>query len=79
LASLPRLDPKSTLAVSLGYVADASQVDTAKYKNHVAGQKCANCILFLGAANAIDGPCQVFQGSSVPTAAWCSSYVKRTA
>lgn len=71
-------DEKDSTAVGLGYVADASRVDAAKYKSHVAGQVCSNCALFGGAAGAEAGPCPLYAGHWVAAKGWCSAYQKKT-
>jgi hypothetical protein len=64
-------------ALALGYKADATQVDKAKYKNYVAGQTCSDCQFFQGAANAPSAPCPLFGGKTVDAKGWCSGYAKR--
>ncbi len=82
-AGLARAQPaalvseKDPTAVSLGYVADATKADKAKYKQYVAGQHCGSCGLFQGAANAADGPCPIFGGKHVSAKGWCSAYAKK--
>ena len=49
------VDEKDATAVALGYVADASQVDKAKYANFTAGQNCAGCALYQGGAAPAGG------------------------
>ena len=78
-ATLPILSESDPVAAALGYVADASRVDTAKHANFVAGSMCANCNLYSGAAGAEAGPCSLFPGKSVSAAGWCASYVKKIA
>ena len=46
---------KDAVAVSLGYVADASRVDKAKYPNYAAGQACSGCTLFQGRSRSRSG------------------------
>jgi hypothetical protein len=76
-ASLPMLDEKDPTAVGLGYVADAAQVDKAKYASFVAGSACSSCQLYQGAAGAESGPCSLYPGKAVAAKAWCSAYVKK--
>lgn len=66
-------------AVSLGYVSDSGRADGAKFKNHAAGQACANCALYAGKPGEAGGPCPVFSGREVSAKGWCSAYVKKTA
>ena len=72
------VDPAEPAAVALGYVADASQADKAKYKTYVAGQACANCALCAGKAGDATGPCPLFAGRVVNAKGWCSAYAKKT-
>ena len=76
-AEAPALDPKDPQAVALGFVADAAQVDKAKYPKFAAGQHCGNCQLFGAAATATSGPCPLYAGKTVPAKAWCSAWVKK--
>jgi len=71
---LSETDPQ---AVSLGYKADATKVDKAKYKNYQAGQLCSNCNLFKAEANAANGACAIFPGKNVAAKGWCSAWIKK--
>lgn len=44
-------------AAALGYKADASKVDKAKFPEYAAGQVCDNCALYQGKAG-----CSLFAG-----------------
>ena len=74
---LPLLQPSDPAAQGLGYVAQSSQADTAKYKNHMAGQACGNCSLFGGKPGDASGTCSIFPGRQVSAKGWCSAYVKK--
>ena len=50
-ASAQLVSEKDPQAAALGYVADATKADKAKYKNYAAGQLCTNCALFQGKAD----------------------------
>ena len=69
--------PTDPQAVALGYVADASKVDKAKYPKFVAGSHCGNCALYQGAAGSAAGGCSLFAGKQVHSAGWCSAYNKK--
>lgn len=71
------LDEKSPQAAALGYVADASRADKAKYKQYAAGQACANCALFQGKAGDAAAACPLFAGKQVAAKGWCSAYAKK--
>jgi hypothetical protein len=64
-ATMPLVDEKDPIAVSLGYVADATRADAAKYKSYAAGQTCGNCALFGGKAGDAIGPCPLYAGRQV--------------
>ena len=70
------VDEKDPQAVALGYVADATKVNKAKYKQYAAGQVCSNCALYQGGA-AASGGCALFPGKQVAGPGWCSAYAKK--
>jgi hypothetical protein len=71
------VDPKDPQAVALGYVADATKADKAKYPRYAAGQACGGCQLFQGKAADASAPCALFGGRQVAGKGWCSAYVKK--
>jgi hypothetical protein len=73
-AMLSESDPT---AVGLGYKANASTVDKAKFPQYAAGDSCSNCALYQGAAGASSGPCLIFAGKMVSATGWCASYTKK--
>ena len=73
-AMVAETDPQ---AAALGYKADASKVDKAKFPKYAAGQNCGSCSLYQGKAGASAGPCPIFGGKDVAAAGWCSAYVKK--
>jgi hypothetical protein len=73
----PVVDEKDAQASALGYVADASKVDKAKFKQYVAGSQCGNCALYQGKAGAAGGACPLFPGKQVLAKGWCSAYAKK--
>lgn len=64
-------------AVSLGYKADATKVDKAKFPKYAAPQACANCALYQGKATDKAAGCPLFAGKQVAGAGWCSAYAKK--
>lgn len=70
----PMLAESDAQARSLGYVADAANVDKAKYSAYTQGQSCGTCSLFQPDADAKAGHCLIFSGKRVAAAGWCSSY-----
>jgi hypothetical protein len=65
------------IASTLGYVTDATQVDTTKYPTYVAGSNCSQCAQYSGADGAAEGPCVIFSGRLVSAKGWCSAWAKR--
>lgn len=76
-ADLPMLSEKDPAAVPLGYVADASKVDKAKFPKYAAGQACNNCMLYQGKLSDASAGCVLFAGKQVAGKGWCSAYVKK--
>ncbi len=64
-------------ATALGYKADASKVDKAKFPKYTAEQKCAGCALYQGKAGEKAGGCALFPGKQVSAAGWCSAWAKK--
>ena len=77
LAQANLVSDKDPQAAALGYVADATKADKAKYKNYAAGQICGNCALFQGKATDASGGCPLFAGKQVVTKGWCSAFAKK--
>ncbi len=73
----PMVDPKDPQAQALGYVADATKADKAKFPKYAAGQNCAGCALYQGKAGAASGPCPLYAGKAVDAKGWCSAWVKK--
>jgi hypothetical protein len=76
-AADPALAETDPQAVGLGYKADTTKVDAAKYPKHLASQKCSGCALFKGAAGAAAGACQIFAGKAVSANGWCSAFAAK--
>ena len=72
---LPHVSESDPTAKALGYVEDASKTTNAKHK---AGDVCANCQFYSGAATGY-GPCQLFPGKSVAAKGWCISHTTKQA
>lgn len=71
------VNEKDPQAAALGYVADATKADKAKYKNWAAGQACNNCALYQGKPADASGGCPLFAGKVVAGKGWCSAYAKK--
>lgn len=69
------------LAQAMGYVKDASTVDTSKFPKRAgeAGEKqfCYNCALYAGEPDAETAPCSIFQNRLVRGAGWCNAWVAK--
>lgn len=76
---LPMLDEGEATAKALGYAADATTVDPAKWPTFVAGNVCSGCTLYTGAPGAASGPCSLFPGRQVAAAGWCTGFIKKPA
>ena len=76
-ADAPMVDEKDPQAAALGYVADATKANKAKYATYAAGQHCASCALYQGKADAAAGPCPLFAAKQVASKGWCSAYAKK--
>lgn len=74
---LPHLEESDPQAQGLGYVHDASQVDTAKFAKYAEGQTCMNCQLYQGKEGEEWGACAIFPGKAVNANGWCSAWVAK--
>jgi hypothetical protein len=75
--ALPHLDEKEQLAVSLGYVHDASKVDPNKVPQYKKGAHCANCIQLQGKEGDEWRPCNLFPGKLVNANGWCKVWTAK--
>ena len=70
------------LAQAMGYVLDASTVDTTKFPTRAgvdgANQFCNNCALYAGKAEDETAPCSIFQNRPVRGAGWCNAWVAKS-
>ncbi len=78
-ATAPKLEENDPQATALGYKADASKVDKAKYPQHAATQLCGGCNFYQGKAADAMAPCQLFAGKQVAGKGWCSAWAKKAA
>jgi len=76
-AAAPMVDEKDSATSGLGYKAEASTVDKAKFPKYAAGQNCGSCALYQGKAGDAAGGCPLFAGKQVSAKAWCSAYAKK--
>jgi len=78
-AAAPVLSETDPQAVALGYKADNTKVDKAKYPQHAATQMCSGCNFFQGKPTDAMAPCQLFAGKQVAGKGWCSAWAKKAA
>ncbi|MDQ2779210.1 MAG: high-potential iron-sulfur protein [Pseudomonadota bacterium] len=76
-AAAPVLTESDPQAVALGYRADSTKVDKAKYPQHQPAQMCGQCNFFQGKPTDAMAPCQIFAGKQVSSKGWCSAFVKK--
>lgn len=76
-AAAPLVLESDPQAVALGYKADATKADKAKYPKYAAGQNCANCALYQGKPADAAGGCPLFAGKQVAAKGWCSAWAKK--
>jgi len=76
-AAAPVLSEADPQAVALGYKADNTKVDKAKYPQHAATQMCSGCNFFQGKPTDAAAPCQLFAGKQVSSKGWCSAWAKK--
>ncbi len=76
-AAAPVLSESDPQAVALGYRADSTKVDKAKYPQHAATQVCAGCNFFQGKPTDAMAPCQLFGGKQVSAKGWCTAWAKK--
>jgi len=63
-------------AKALGYVADTTKADKAKFPKHTPDQHCGNCALYQG-GTAAQGGCPLFAGKDVANKGWCSAWARK--
>jgi hypothetical protein len=77
-AALPPLDPNDPTAKALGFVNDASKVDTKAYPTFKPAQKCSTCAQYQGKPGDATAACTIFAGKSVPQGGWCQVWAQKT-
>ena len=73
-AMVAETDPQ---AAALGYKANATTIDKAKYPKYAAGLACSNCALYQGKGDSAAGGCSLFGAKQVAGKGWCSAYAKK--
>jgi len=82
LVAADEVSPDEPLAQAMGYVVDATTVDTVKFPKRAgeagANQFCNNCALYAGTAADATAPCSIFQNRHVVGAGWCNAWVAKS-
>jgi hypothetical protein len=78
-AALTPLDPNDPTAKGLAFVTDATKVSSAANPTYKPGQKCGNCMQYLGKPSDATAGCGLFAGHSVPVGGWCKAYAPKQA
>jgi len=73
-AAVPETDP---VAIGLGYKADGSKVDKAKFPTYDPTHLCSNCQLYQAKPTDANGPCTLFGGRLVAGKGWCSAWATK--
>ncbi|MEO8281707.1 MAG: high-potential iron-sulfur protein [Ideonella sp.] len=76
-AAAPALTESDPQAIALGFKADSTKVDKAKFPQHTPAQMCGGCNFFQGKPTDAAAPCQLFAGKQVPAKGWCSAWAKK--
>lgn len=71
-----RVDEADETAVGLGYRHDTNKVDSKKYPQHKADQKCNNCQFWQGAASDAWAGCSMFGRKHIAAQGWCVAWKK---
>ena len=77
-AALPPLDPNDPTAKALGFMSDATKVDSKTHPTFKPGQKCATCAQYQGKAGDASAACTIFAGHSVPAGGWCQVWAQKS-
>ncbi|TCG07210.1 High potential iron-sulfur protein [Paraburkholderia steynii] len=72
-----KVSEADSTSLALGYKADATKVDKAKYAKYAAGQVCRNCTFYQGKSSDAFAPCPMFGGKQVAANGWCGAYNKK--
>ena len=75
-AAQAKVDEADETAVGLGYKHDTNKVDTKKYPQHKAEQKCSNCGFWQGGASDAWAGCAMFGRKQIAASGWCVAWKK---
>ena len=76
-AAAPVATETDPQASALGYKADASRVDAARYPQHQATQVCSGCNFYQGKPTDEMAPCQLLAGKQVAGKGWCIAWARK--
>lgn len=76
-AALPPLDPNDPTAKALGFVNDASKIDSKTHPTFKPNQKCGTCAQYQGKTGDATAACTIFAGKSVPEGGWCQVWAQK--
>ena len=76
---LPHMDENESLARAMGYVHDATKLDSNKVPQYKAGSTCANCMQLKGQEGEDWRPCALFTGKLVSSHGWCKVWQPKPA
>lgn len=71
-----KVDEADDTAVGLGYRHDTTKVDTKKYPQHKADQRCNNCQFWQGSATDAWAGCAMFGRKQINANGWCVAWKK---
>lgn len=71
-----KVEEDNETAVGLGYKHDTTKVDTKKYPQHKAEQKCSNCGFWQGSASDAWAGCAMFGRKQIAANGWCVAWKK---
>lgn len=79
---LPMLAEDDPTAQTLGYKADAAEVDTTKFPKRAGAdgdkQFCDTCQLYVAEGDGAAGKCSIFPGKLVAAKGWCNAFLPKT-
>jgi hypothetical protein len=75
--NLPHVEESDAMASALGYIHDASKVDTTANPMFKPGSSCANCAQLMGTEGEQWRPCNIFPGKLVDSKGWCKVWAPK--
>ena len=76
-AALPPLDPNDPTAKALGFVNDATKVDSKTHPTFKPGQNAALARNIRARPGDATAACTIFAGKSVPQGGWCQVWAQK--